>query len=196
MMNCKLLKFTTFTHEIILIMKKILASIVALTAVTGFASVAHAGGTATSTTVGTPASETSVHAGSAGANCSITVVDGALPNATALVTNLTSTTLGKISTTCNTATSTLTVGLSTPIPGVDDPNAGQTLTRTFDLSNGNGAYAGVATGFVTTYNKVNVSNGFSATASDLDVTAKIEAPTGANLAAGPYIAKVLATVTP
>jgi hypothetical protein len=197
-MNHKLLKFATLYSKIILTMKKILASIVALTAVTGFAGVAHAGGTATSTVVGTPASQTSIHSGSAAVNCTIVVADGSLPNATTLVNDLTSPTAANISTVCNTATSTLTVGLAATIPGTDDPGTAQTpsLIRTFNLVGVDGAYAGVNTGFVNTYNQTPVHNGFSSATSNVGVIAKIAAPTGQNLAAGPYIAKILATLTP
>jgi hypothetical protein len=176
-------------------MKKILASVAAIATLTGFASSAHAGSGGVQTITGlTP--YTSVHTGSVTATCDVEVKDGALPTGQGLINNMISNTKGLISTVCNNAGSNLAVALGTtgttaPVSGI----AG--YAETFKLDNANGAYTGTAmTAFGTSYTKTDLSNAYSATASTLDVTAKVGVPSGSNLPSGSYTVNVVATVTP
>jgi hypothetical protein len=176
-------------------MKKILSSLIAVTAVAGFASA-----------VSAAPSDTSVLSGSVTGTCSITAVNGTLPTG-ALTQSLTTAPGGEGSfdTVCNTATATLSVVVDAAIAG-DDPAAGQTLTREFSLTTGTGAYdatTGTTTlpsGFVAVFNPTTaIHNGFSSTASTMKVLGKVytSGPSATqNLAAGPYKVRVKATVTP
>jgi hypothetical protein len=179
-------------------MKKILASLAAAVAVTGFASGAYAGSGGVQT-VTTGTSYNSEHSGTVNATCTINVTDGAFTNA-GLVSSLTSTTLGKISTVCNNSASSLAVILDTGVQPSQLTNAVATaigFAETFQLTNGNGAYPTTPmSAFGTTYNKIDLSNGFSTTASNMDVTAKVAVNSGYNLPSGTYTVKVKATVTP
>jgi hypothetical protein len=181
-------------------MKKILASLIAISTVVGFASASHAGGSNApgGNTVAT--NFTSDHTGSVDGTCSLTVVNGVLPNNQGFVSSLTSTTKGSISTVCNTTTSTIAVKLDT---GVAPTQPG--YVEEFQLDAGTGAYpagaagAGVSGGFqgtAYTYNKIDLSNGFSGIPSTMDVTARGSVTTPQILAAGSYTIKVKATVTP
>lgn len=197
-MNCKLLKFTTFTHKIIPIMKKILASIAAIATLTGFASSAHAGGTNAPGGSTGSATFTSSHAGSVSGTCSLAVTDGVLPLNQGFVSSLTSTTDGTISTVCNTTTSNIKVGINT---GTSSAPSQTGYTQAFKLTAGTGAYPTAPTGgaFVAspaTYTKTDLSNGLSATPSTMSITAQASVPTTQLLAAGSYSIDVDVTVVP
>lgn len=183
-------------------MKKILASVATVVALTGFASAAHAAGDNTGTG-GSSAAVTfdSVHSGSVAATCSLKVDDGVLNTSGAgLVSSLTSATKGKISTVCNSATSNLVVTIDPMASAASGDVIAAGITgyaRTFELSGGSGAYAsGLTGGFVTTDGKTNLTNGYSATASAVDVTAKVAVSNTFVLPAGNYTVNVKATVTP
>ena len=177
-------------------MKKILASVAALAALTGFAGSAHAGGTNVPTGGSTsPATFTSNHSGSVAGTCSLAVTDGVLPTNQGFVSSLTSTTPGKISTVCNTTASTIAVSINT---GTSVAPPQPNYTSSYRLSAGTGAYPAAPTaGFVTTsYNQTDLSNGFSSVASTMDVTAKASVPPSQLLTAGAYSIDVDVTVTP
>lgn len=179
------------------IMKKILASVAALAAVTGFASNAFAAGDNSPSGSSSAASYTSDHTGSVTPTCSLKVTDGALPTV-GLSSSLTSSTNGSIETVCNSMASTLAVSIDNT-----SPNTGNLLAagvsgyaQTFQLSSGSGAYSTIPAGFVTTYNQTDLSNGYSAIPSTVAVTAKVAVGSGFNLPGGAYTVKVKATVTP
>jgi hypothetical protein len=197
-MNCKLLKFDPFTYKIILIMKKILASIATVVALTGFAAGSHAAGDNTGAGgSSTAANYNSVHSGGVSATCSLKVDDGALPTNAGLVSNLVSSVNGKIATVCNNATSKLDVTIdASAAPGNALAAALAGYNQEFFLTNGIGAYPAPNTGFLTSLTQNNLSNGYSSTASTVDVGAKVSVGSGFNLPAGAYTVNVKATVTP
>jgi hypothetical protein len=182
-------------------MKKILSSLIAATAVVGFASAASASQPPTTSAIAQ--SGTSIHTGAVTALCELQVLDGTLPSSTtALVTQLTSASKGKILTRCNKEGVTLSVKLDTHVSGTDDPGF-QTLVRQFELSGGTLAYAAVVpnpypastvASPVETFTGVN--HAYSTTASTLNIEARVIAPTGQNLAAGGYTVRAVATLTP
>lgn len=165
-------------------MKKIIASLVALSAVAGFASAASA----------QTAPATSVHTGSVTPTCTLVAAPGTFP--TTGLSNMMTSTGGSFSTVCNTTASTLTLsaGATATLPA-GSATAG--VTTSFDVAPGNtGAYSSVAAG-TTVVN--DLSNSFSSTASVLNVAAKVAATTGKNLPSsgtGGYVVNILATVTP
>jgi hypothetical protein len=142
------------------------------------------------------AAENSVHSGTVSPTCSLLVKDGSLPLDETLTTNLTTNNdpddAGRISTICNRASSTLKVEL---VAGVRPSQLN--ITEHFRLSNGTGAYNGVVRDFsATAYNKTDLTNLYSSSASDIRVRARIFVPNTQNFAAGDYTVNILATVTP
>lgn len=194
--------FTTSNHR--LDMKKILASVVAVAAVTGFASVAHAAGTSSPTTVGTASAPvTSVHTGTVPVQCTIAVTDGTLAQTAANSNIIDSSALpGLITTKCNTSTSKLDLSLGAVVePG----NTPADYTQAYKLEGGTNAYAAAGSGVYTiaagTYTSAantvtNLSHGFVNADSTVQVVAKGEVPTTKQLAAGTYTITVNATITP
>jgi uncharacterized low-complexity protein len=192
------LLFTTLNHR--LDMKRILASVAAVAAITGFAATANAQAQSSDVTV----TQTGIVSGT----CTIKkTADGSLPSA-GLVNSISSSTPGKIETVCNTMISKLTVALdpSTPASVILEAGRGEapmTITRKFNLTNGTQAYAATGSaGFTepgfgnTSKTYTNLSNNYVATPSSLDVLARVEVSTGKILPAGGYPVKVVFTVTP
>ncbi len=180
-------------------MKKILASIATVVALTGLAAGAHAAGDNTAAGGSSTAADfNSEHTGSVTPTCSLKVDNGALPATAGLVSSLTSTTKGKIATVCNSATSNLAVSIDSTTPAAGNVLAA-TLTgylESFELTGGTGPYAAIPAGFITTSTTSDLTNGYSATAATVDVAAKVAVGSTFNLPAGAYIVKVKATVTP
>lgn len=166
-------------------MKIFIASLVALSAVAGFASAASA----------QTAPATSVHTGSVTPTCTLTPVAGTFP-VTGLANSMTSIG-GSFSTVCNTTASTLVLSAgATPTLPTGSTTAG--VTTSFDVvpAGSNGAYSGITIGTTTV---LDLSNSYSSTASLLNVAATVTAATGKILpasAAGGYVVNILATVTP
>jgi hypothetical protein len=182
-------------------MKKILASIATVVALTGFAAGAHAAGDNTGAGGSSAAADfNSVHSGSVSATCSLKVDDGALPTAAGLVSSLTSTTKGKIATVCNNATSKLDVTIDNSVAAAAGNALAAPLTgyaQSFELSGGTGAYSAIVPSFtVGPLAQSNLSNAYSATASTVDVAAKVAVDSTLILPAGAYTVNVKATVTP
>jgi hypothetical protein len=193
-------------------MKKILASIVALTAVTGFAGIAHAGGNSSSTAVGTASTGvTSVHGGTVAVQCTISAVDGTLAqNAANLNIIDSSSAPGTITTKCNTTTSKLSTELtSSSEPAAANP-AANAYTVGYKLKGGSKAYnfgalnAGIPTVANNTYttglNSTIVVNdigyGLLDQFSTVNVIAQGKVNPNAQLVAGAYEIIVTNTVTP
>jgi hypothetical protein len=172
-------------------MKNILSALIAVTAVAGFASAASA------------QSSTATFNGTVNGVCTITASGATFPTATTLTPSITSAT-GTIKTKCNTPAASLTVALDTHT-AADSPSTGtpatalQTVTRFYELSGGTNAYSGliVAPAYTSTAQTLsNINHANSTADSVLNLTAKIDAPTNENLAAGSYITRVIATITP
>jgi hypothetical protein len=175
-------------------MRIFFASFVTLITLSSIANVAYANGD-NSGTGGSSSSTsfTSNHTGFVIPTCSLKVDDGVLPENQDLVSNLTSSTKGKISTICNSAGSSLSVSLDTgAVPA--QPN----LSQLFKLNGGTGAYSGFnMANFGTTYSKSNLTTSvYSNNPSTLDVIARAIVPNSQVLAAGNYLIRVKATVTP
>jgi hypothetical protein len=188
-------------------MKKILASIIALTAVTGFASVAHAGGSSSSTTVGTASGgATSIHGGSVLVQCTIEATDGTLTQTNPNVID-SSAAPGTIKTKCNTTTSKLITTLSSfSEPTIPNP-AGNAYTPEYKLNAGTRAYnpgsanPGVFSTAVNTYvpSTITVNGigfGLLDQFSTVNVVARGKVNGNAQLVAGAYEIVVTNTVTP
>jgi hypothetical protein len=164
-------------------MKKILASLIALSAVAGFASSASAD------------TATSVHTGSVTPTCTLGKTDGTFPT-TGLASSMTSTG-GSFLTTCNTTASSLTLSAGAA-PTLPAGSGVAGVTTSFDVvtAGSTGAYAGVAPG---TLIISDLSNTYSSTNSVLNVAAKVTAGVGKNLPSSPtggYVVNILATVVP
>jgi hypothetical protein len=176
-------------------MKKILFSATVVSAVLGLTTHAYANGTSNGFTSST--SFSSLHSGSVNSTCSLTVTDGALPVNQGFTSTLTTpnTNKGKISTICNSSNSSIKVEIdSVASIHPTQPN----YNEDFELSGGTGAYsAGLPVGFgQTPYLKTNLTNGFSTTASTIDVRARARVPLNQYLSAGNYTVSIKATVTP
>jgi hypothetical protein len=190
-------------------MKKILASIVALTAVTGFASVAHAaGGPEGSATLNTPSADvTSVHGGNVLVQCTIKATDGILLQTSPNVID-SSGTPGVITTKCNTTTSKLITTLTASTqPTVVNP-AANNYAPSYKLNGGTGAYAAAGSGVYSTaantyvpsvggsITVTDIANGLVNADSTVNVVARGEVDAGKQLVAGAYKITVTNTVTP
>jgi hypothetical protein len=187
-------------------MKNILASLIAVTAVAGFASAASAN------VANGPQSSTVDFSGNAPAACDLTVTAGTLTDVSAatLSDTMASATSGAIKTTCNTSGATLKVETAPTFyesTGLAIPTAvgSQAVTTKFSLTGTSGVYA-AAPGTVlgtalpvglnsATYNTT-LNHNNQAALSVLTVGAELKAPTGEVLAAGNYIVRVKATLTP
>jgi hypothetical protein len=173
-------------------MKKILASVAALAAISGFASAASA--------------QTITQTASVPAVCTVNIADGTFPTNVNFVSVIESDTNAFVETRCSSAASTLTLALDTHVAGTDDPGVlGQTINRQYSLPSGTGAYSptGSAGGVTpaglttTTTSILNLSNAYNAGLSRLNIKLRITPQTaGQFLAAGTYKARVIATVTP
>ncbi len=176
-------------------MKHLLAVFLLLGSTLAIPQLANAGGNNIPGGSTTSANFTSNHTGSVAGTCSLTVVNGQLPTNTGFVSSLTSTTPGTISTVCNTTTSTIAVNL---IAGSAPAQTG--YAEQFRLLNGTGAYppnpSGGFQGSGYTYTKTNLSNGFSGIPSSMSVVARGAVAPVKILAAGNYVIRVQATVTP
>jgi hypothetical protein len=164
-------------------MKKILASLITLSAVAGFASAASA------------QNATSAHSGSVTAACTLTATNGTFP-VTGLANSMTSAG-GSFSTVCNSAASTLTLSAGAA-PTLPVGSVAAEVTTSFDVvtAGSGGAYDGILPGVTTV---TNLSNSYSSTPSVLNVAAKATAGSGKNLpssASGGYVVNILATVAP
>ncbi len=178
-------------------MRKIIVSIATILTLSSIASLANANGSNVSGGgSSTSANFNSNHTGTVAATCSLDVLDGTLPVGQDFTSSLITTgTLGKISTVCNSPSSNLSVSI---VPGTHptQPN----YSESFKLTNGTGAYlTSSMTSFLVspgTYSKTNLANGYSSSASTLNVLAKASVPPSQVLAAGNYIVNVKVTVTP
>jgi hypothetical protein len=188
-------------------MKKILASIVALTAVTAFAGVAHANGSSSSTTVGTASTGvTSVHGGTVPVQCTISAIDGTLAQTSPNVID-SSAAPGTITTKCNTTTSKLITTLSSSTePAIANP-VGNSYTAEYKLNAGTRAYnpgsanPGIFSTAVNTYvpSTITVDGigfGLIDQPSTVNVVARGKVNGNAQLVAGAYEIIVTNTVTP
>jgi hypothetical protein len=187
-------------------MKKILSSLIAVTAIAGFAS------SASANVSNTVQNATVDFSGNAPAACDLTITPGTLVNVAAatLADTMVSGTPGAIETTCNTSAASLTVetaptfhestGLAVPTTA-----AVQAVTTKFSLVGTSGAYTAAGPGSVGTTVPVGLSSTTYTTTvnhanqmalSKLTVGAELKAPTGQVLAAGNYKVRVKATLTP
>lgn len=193
-------------------MKKILASIVALAAVTGFASVAHAaGGPEESTTLNVASTGvTSVHGGTIAVKCTISSTDGTLAATANSNVMDSSASPGVITTKCNTTTSKLSTELTSFLePTVPNP-VPNAYTVSYKLNAGTKAYnfgglnAGIPTvannTYVTGLNQTivvdNIGFGLLDQDSTVNVVARGRVNPNAQLIAGDYEIIVTNTVTP
>jgi hypothetical protein len=164
-------------------MKKILASLIALSTIVGFASAASA------------QTATSVHSGSVTATCTITSTAGTFANPG--LSNAMTSTGESFSTVCNSAGSKVDLTKSAESLAGGDAAvvaaAGVTSTIGAVTAGSNGAYSGITGGATT---KADLSNGYSSTLSLLNVAATATAGSDKYLPSGAYSVTILATVTP